>query len=343
MMNMNGAITSSSAWLRGVMLLFESQGIEVGSLFHDAGLDPERLKLPHARFSLKDVSRLWTLAVSRSGQSSLGLDRQLALRFVNFDIAAQAMWPSPSLGGGLESLSRYLILLGDSAGFTVHRDRWGSWLVLKHGSDGTIPRQRIEYGMLALLMLCQRVTRSALRPLAADFVFSEPADFHAHRMAFQCPIRFGQAANRLHLRHDDLASPLVSKSESLFTLQERVIENRLARLGGSRDSYRASEEIIRSLHLGQPSREQVARSLGLTGAALERHLKGEGLTYVALVDDVRKELAAQYLAQPSYALVRIAGLLGWRSATELAEACQRWWGLQPSQCRQRFAGEQGTS
>jgi hypothetical protein len=51
-------------------------------------------------------------------------------RFVNFDIAARAMWPSELLQGGLESFSRYLELIGDAAGFTLQPERGDCWLVL---------------------------------------------------------------------------------------------------------------------------------------------------------------------------------------------------------------------
>lgn len=333
-------ISSSSAWLRGVVQLFASQGVDTAALFEETGLDPGRLKQPHERFGSQEIGRLWELAVARAGQPALGLDRQLARRFVNFDIAAQAMWPSPSLLSGLESLSRYLELIGDSAGFAMQPERGDSWLVLSHGADGSSPRQRIEFGMLALLLLCQRVTRRPLRPLAADFSFPEPADYHAYRMAFHCPLRFGQAINRLRLGRDDLALPIVSTTQSLFSVHERVLEDRLARLGKARASYRASEEVIRTLHLGEPRREQVARSLGLSDTLLEQRLRSEGHSFDALLDGVRRELASHYLAQPDYALGRTAGLLGWSAPAQLTAACKRWFGVAPTQYRQRLADDQ---
>jgi AraC-like DNA-binding protein len=336
---MTGTISSSSAWLRGVVQLFASQGVEPEWLFQEAGLEIERLKQPHMRFGAAEISRLWELAVARSGQAALGLDRQLARRFVNFDIAAQAMWPNANLAGGLASLSRYLLLIGDSAGFMLQPERADSWLVLAHGADGSSPRQRIEFGMLALLLLCQRVTRHQLRPLEVEFVFPEPVDFHPYRMAFQSPIRFGQTANRIRLARDDLALAIVTGTESVFALHERIIEDRFVRLGTARFSYRASEEIIRRLHLGPPSPQEIARSLGLTDSALAQRLRGEGSSFDDLLDDVRKELAAHYLAQPGYALARVAGLLGWRAAADLAAACKRWWGVQPSQYRQRLLAD----
>lgn len=334
---MTVAISSSSAWVRAVVQLFASQGVDPGWLLEETGLDPARLKQRHERFGTEDINRLWELAVARSGQASLGLDSQLARRFINLDIAAEAMWPSPSLLAGLGSLSRYVLLIGDSASFTLEPERADCWLVLVNGADGRSPRQRVEFGMLALLLLCQRVTRRPLRPLSVDFIFSEPADFHPYRMAFQCPLRFGQPTNRMRLGRDDLALPIESATESLFALHERLIEDRLARLGKARTSYRASEEIIRRLHLGEPQRPDVARRLGLTDAALEQRLRTEGNSFEDLLDGVRRQLAEHYLSQGAHKLGRIAGLLGWNTASPFSAACKRWFGLAPAQYRQRRA------
>jgi AraC-like DNA-binding protein len=333
---MTGAASSSSAWVRGVVHMFASEGVDPAQLFRDAGLDPERLKQPHMRFDSGEINRLWTLAVEQTGKPSLGLDRQVARRFVNFDIVAQAMWPSTTLGGGLQSLSRYLHLINDAAAFDVQLQRGDGWLTLVHGRDGNTARQRIEFGMLSLLLLCQRATRRQLRPLGAEFAFPDPPDFHPWRMAFHCPLRFAQPANRILLARADLELPIVSTTESLFALHERLIEARLDRLGDARTSYRASEEIIRSLHLGEPRRAQVARSLGLAETAFVQKLRTEGHTFESLLDDVRKELASHYLAQAGMAVSRVAGLLGWRAASDLAAACHRWWGVAPTRYRQRL-------
>jgi AraC-like DNA-binding protein len=329
-------ISSSSAWLRGVVHMFASLGVEPAALFADAGIDPDRLKKPYERFNGAEINSLWALAVARSGQSALGLDRQLARRFVNFDIAAQAMWPSELLQGGLESFSRYLELIGDAAGFTLQPERSDCWLVLSHSADGTAPRQRIEFGMLALLLLCQRVTRRPLRPLVAEFVYPEPPELHAHRMAFQCPLRFEQPANRLRLGREDLALHISSTTVSLFAVQERLIEDRLARYRKARTSYRVSEEIIRGLHMGEPRRAAIAGRLGLSDAALEQRLRSEGTAFEQLLEDVRKDLAGHYLAQSGYALGRTASLLGWATPADFAAACKRWFGLTPPQYRQQL-------
>lgn len=323
-------VSSSSAWLSGVVQIFAVHGIDPEHLFQQAALDSSRLKDPHARFTSQEINRLWELALAWTGAPTLALDRQLCNRYINFDIAAQAMWPGPLLRHGLESLSRYLSLIGDAASFAMEPVLEGAWLTLAHGRDGSAPRQRLEFGMLALLMLCRRVTRRPMRPYAAEFTSGEPADYHPYRMAFACPLRFGQPAHRMLLGTEDLALPLAITSTSLFALHEQVIEERLARSGvKSRTTWRVSETIIRELHLGEPSLRDVARQMGTSEAALQQKLQSERTSFERILDEVRRELAEHYLSEPDFALARVPALLGFPTAAALSAACQRWFGLTP--------------
>ena len=317
----------SCAWVRGVVHLFASQGVDADLLLREARVDPERLRHAHERFTLAEFDRLGWIAVVRSGQPTLGLDRTLARRHIDFNISAQAMWSSPDLGAGLRVLSQYLELIHDGSKFALPADRGARWIVLQSGGPPS-PRQRVEFALFGLLLLCQNVTHRPLRPLTAEFAFPEPANLHAYRMAFHCPLRFGQPESRMKLAGDDLALPVIGEGESLFAIQDHVIESRLAKSGRGVTIYRASEEIIRRLHLGEPRRENMARILSLTDADFQKRLRSEGnTTFEQLLDSVRKELAENYLKQPGYSTSQVTSLLGWEADAELAAACKRWFGV----------------
>jgi len=324
----------SSAWVRGVVHLFAAQGIDVPSLLSEAGVNPERLKHAHDRITLPEFDRMWAIAVRRTGNETLGLDRTLTRRYIDFNISAQAMWSSPDLASGLKVLSQYLELIHDGSAFAVVSERGDRWLVFEHGADGSSPRQRVEFSMFGLLLLCQSVTHQQVRPMCADFVSGEPTNLHPYRMAFHCPLRFGQPKNRMKFSHDDLALPVRGEGESLFAIQDHVIEARLARSTRGVTAYRAAEEMIRHLHLGEPKREELARKLGLTDVAFDRKLRSEGQSFDQLLDGVRRELAEHYLKQPGYTTVRVANLLGWESTTPLTVACKRWFGRNLADLRQ---------
>ena len=317
--------------------MFASQGIDVPKLFATAGLDIAQLEKPDARFAADDVTRLWDLAVAWSGQPALGLDRDLASRYVNFDVVGYAMLSSPDLRAGLESFARYLSLISDAATFEVQPERRGAWLILGHmGNTLRIPRQRQEYGLLALLMASRWLTRHELRPLAVESIFPEPSDFHPYRMAFECPLRFDQPATRMLLATSDLELPIPSRNASMYALHERVMEDRLATLGNARTSYRVSEEIVRRLHQGEPRREEIAASLALTDRTLQRRLSSEKTSYQQLLDEARRELARKYLADEHYSLGQIGDLLGFVDQSNFFRAAKRWFGMPPGQYRQKL-------
>jgi len=327
-------VTSSSAWLRGVMQMFASQGVDLPRLFERAGVDIAGLQQPHVRFGFEEINRLWQGAVAASGRPTLGLDRQLADRYVDFDLTAHSMWPGPTLRAGLEGLARYLHLIGDSGAITVHVELSGAWLQADHGSDPRLPRQRVEFGMLTLLMLCRRVTHHPVKPLAIELVFPEPPDLAPYLMAFACPLRFGQPVTRMLLRQQDLALPLAAAGAPLFALHEKVIEERLARLGRQRTRWRAGAEIIHRLHLGEPAAAEIARAMGTREALLARALAAESTDFARLLDEVRHDLAVHYLAEPGFPLTRVPALLGLADAAALAAASRRWFGMTPIQYRE---------
>ena len=330
--------TSSAAWVKGVAAMFASQGLDVPRLFNAVGIDMGLLDKPDARFHADKVTELWELAVARSGNAALGLDRELASRHVDFDVVGYAMLSSPDLHTGLENFARYLALISDAATFELQPQVGGAWLVLGHmGNTLRIPRQRQEYGLLALLMLCRWLTRREIRPLAAEFIFPDPVDLQPYRMAFECPLRFGQAATRFLLPADDLAAAIPSRNPSMYALHERVMEERLASLGNSSTSYRVTEEITRRLHRGEPRREDVASSLALADRTLQRRLHAEKTSFQQLLDDARRELARKYLADEHWSLGQVADQLGFVDQSNFFRACKRWFGLPPGQYRQRLA------
>ena len=336
-MNAMGAatsITSSSSWVRGVVDVYASLGLDTGAILRVAGIDPADLRRPYVRMPTLSVTALWEAAVAQSGRPALGLSRELASHHMNFDMPAQAMRPSPHLQAGIEGLSRYLELIGDAAGIRLDPDLQGGWLTMLHSTDGW-PRERAEYGLLCMLVLCSRATDRQLKPLAAEFTHGEPVDFHPYRMAFSCPLRFNQPAHRILFSEEDLMRPM-SAGPSVAVSQERVIERRLARGGHRKTAYRAGETLILQLHLGPPTVARVARALELTEPQLARSLKAEGTSYDRLLDEVRQELAQEYLTDSTHLLERVPALLGYTTNEELAQSCKRWFRATPAQCRQMW-------
>jgi AraC-like DNA-binding protein len=332
--------TSSANWVQGILAMFASQGIDVPQLVRLAGIDARRLEQPAERFGADEVSRLWQLAVTQSGNATLGLDRALAARFVDFDVVAYAMLSCPDLRSGLESLARYMAVVSDAASFELQPEGDRDWLVLG-GSGFTlpVPRQRYAYGMLAIMTLCQWLTRRDVQPLAVEFKFDEPAEAQRYRSEFGCTVRFGRPENRMLLARADLQATLPSRNPSMRELHEQVLRGLLAKLQAGATSHRVTAEIMRRLARGDPRREEIAASLALADRTLQRRLHAEHTSFQQLLDEARRELAGKYLAEDRYTLQQVADLLGFVDQSNFFRACRRWFGAPPGQYRRRLVQE----
>ncbi len=337
--------SSSSTWVKGLLEMFASRGVDVPCLVQAADIAPERMENPDERFTADEVSRLWELAVARSGDPTLGMDRELTLRHVNFDVVGYAMLSSPDLRSALAAFGRNLALISDVATFQVVPAAQGNaWLEFGHtGNTRPVPRQRFAYGLLSLLTLSQWLTRREVQPLAAEFKFPAPPERGAYASAFACPIRFDSHENRLLLAAADLATPLPSRNPWMLALHEQVMETRLAGLGHANISYRVTSEIVRRLHRGEPRREDVAASLALADRTLQRRLHAENTSFQQLLDEARRELASKYLAEPRYTLCQVADLLGFGDSSNFFRACRRWFGMPPGQYREQVALQPATA
>lgn len=330
--------TSSSTWVRGVADMFAAEGVDVDALLRDAGLDGEALNDPTGRFSIDDVSALWEMAVARSGKTTLGLSKALALAYGNLGIVRYAMMSCPTLLGALGRLVRYMNVISNAATFSLTEDAGGYWFELGHlGGERPVPRQRVEFGMLTMLTSCSWFTGRELTPLVVEFVYPVPADPQAHRQVFGCPLRFGGPANRALLRRADLMLPLSARDAAMAQLHEQLVDEELERLEGASTSRQVRRILAAQLSSSQIRREQVAAALSISDRTLQRRLHAERTSFQQLLDDTRRELAQLYLRKPRTSVKHVAELLGFEDQSNLFRACRRWFGESPAQYRARFA------
>ena len=315
--------------------MFASRGVDVPRLFEAAGLDIKQLDHPDARFDVDLVSRLWELAVAWTQDETLGLNKELPLRYFNFDVVGYAMLSCATLYNGLDTLSKYMSLISDAATFELTSDPRGYWLELGNiGNNAPVPRQRQEYGMLSLLTLCEWLVHKDITPLQAEFAFPQPTSAVPYEKAFSCPLAFNKPITRVLLSASDFALEIPTQNVELFEMHKSVMTKRLDALKDATLSMQVVKEIMRQLHKGEPRREDIAGSLAMSDRTLQRRLNDENTSYQMLLDQARMELAAKYLADKAHSLDRIAGMLGFVETPNFSRACKRWFGMPPGQYRQ---------
>jgi AraC-like DNA-binding protein len=152
---------------------------------------------------------------------------------------------------------------------------------------------------------------------------------------FQAPVRYER--DWLGLRFDArwLALPIVQNAQSLTEFLQQAPASLLVKY---RDQTSLTERIRRLLRrslAGElPSLEAVGQSLAMTPQTLRRRLRDEGQGYQSIKDDLRRDVAIEYLGLPDLTLLDIANRLGFSEASTFHRAFKGWTGVSPGAYRQ---------
>lgn len=329
--------TTSSSWALGIVQALEMGGVDCRNLFPELGLDYAALNDPDARFPQDGMTRLWLRAVELSGNPAIGLNMAKVVRPASFHVVGYALMSSRTLKEGFARLVRYQRIIAEGADLSFRATPEGYALILAiHGDRLPPARQSAEASMAYSLAFCRWMTGRPINPLEIRFQGPPPVDMEPYRQVFQAPLRFNSEHYALLFDRADMETLLPTANESLAQLHDRFAGEYLARFSGSRVTHQARQVLCRLLPQGEPKREVVASTLHLSQRTLQRRLQEEGTSFQQLLDDTRRELAGQYLAQPNLTLLEIAYLLGFADPSNFFRAFRRWFDATPGEYRARL-------
>jgi AraC-like DNA-binding protein len=329
--------TTAAVWVKGTAEMFAAEGLDAGALLTAAGIEAAALAAPGARLQTEKVSRLWELAVERSGNPALALAQPAVVRPASFDVVGYAMMSCADLRSAFERLIRYMLILSDALTMTMSKERGGYRVTfVLSGGDRPLPRQRIEFVFVTVLSFCRWISGRDVHPQAVELVDPVPEDSARYAAVFGCPVSFDGARNSILFAEADMAAPLPTSNATLAALHERFAGEYLEHFDHAQTSYHAREVIIRRLPDGEPRRDVVARELRMSERTLQRRLEREATSFLQLLDETRHELAEQYLGRLHLSLAQAAYLLGFADQSSFFRACRRWFNLPPGQYRDQL-------
>ncbi|WP_256663740.1 AraC family transcriptional regulator [Pseudomonas sp. gcc21] len=328
--------TTSSSWAHAIVDALALSGMDGRGLLAELGLDSALLDDPDARIPQDQMTRLWQLAVSRSGDPAIGLNMARIVRPAHFNVVGYALMSSSTLGEAFGRLVRYQRILGEAAALDLQiRPDSYALVVSIHGDRLPVSRQSHDAALAYALAFCRWMTGRDIVPLKACFAYPEPADVSAYQQVFACPLVFDAGVYSLSFSRDVIEQPLATANLELARIHDRLATEYLARFDDSRISHLARQALCRLLPQGEPKRQAVASALHMSTRTLQRRLQEEGNSFQQLLDETRRELSQQYLVQPNLTLLEIAYLLGFADPSNFFRAFKRWFGMPPGQYRAR--------
>ncbi len=163
-------------------------------------------------------------------------------------------------------------------------------------------------------------------PIKAYFSYAAPPDAGIYERFLGCPCVFDHPQCELHYDAAILDQrPLLAHRLTATVLQqtcEGLIRNACTLSGMAGEVY---QRLLK--RPGEfPGMDAIAGQLGMTARNLRRHLSAEGTSFSAILDDVRRSLAVEYVRTTKMNGDDIALLLGFSEPTNFRRAFKRWTG-----------------
>ena len=246
------------------------------------------------------------------------------------------MASSQTLGDALKRVARYSQITNEAL-VVRYRERNGLIISLSYsGVPRHSERHQIEFCMFAVLRICRVLTGQNLVPQHFWISHHRSGTTNSEMARFVgTAVEFGATADEFALNANADELTLIHADPYLNDLLLKYCEAALTDRRGNVSQLRTRVEnaISSLLPHGRVVVDDVARSLGMSERTLSRKLSDEGLNFTEVLQQLRRDLAVQYLDDPKLHISKIAWLLGFNEVSAFTHAFKRWTGKTPSQMR----------
>jgi AraC-like DNA-binding protein len=335
--------------IRGYTAVMRRLGADPLPLLRRYRIAPRSLEDDEALLSLRAVTHLLEASSAAAGCPDLGLriagEQDIGILGPLGIVIQNAATPQDAL----RYASRYLFTHSPGLALTTHdpspRVRGAIELVFEIRLSGhPIQRQNIDL----CLGTTHRIASLALGPhyrlRAVTLPHAPVAPLGTYRRFFGAPVSANQERAALHIDSAGMRADLQGGNPALRQITEDYL-SRHFRVPGDAVGVRVRLALRSMLGTAHASKEGIAAMLALHPRTLHRRLAAEGTGFEAIREELRRELALQYLRETQIPLGQISGLLGFPEQSAFTRSCRRWFGMPPSALRRERQVDQppGTS
>ena len=326
--------TTITSWALLIHRGLAECGQNADDLFAEAGLDPAALKDANARYPFDGMQRLWHLAVKATGDSDFGLVAAGCWHPTSWHALGYAWLASASLRDAFERAARYSRLVSDALVFELKPSDGGAWFVAQTRVPLPAPQRAAQDATIATLVhMCRLSCGEQFRPRRVRFAYEKVDGFGVLSKLLRAPIEYGCDCCGIEVAAEDLDADLPTANVELARANERVIMQYLARFDTKSVGLKVRTKLLEQLPSGHACETSVASALNMTERTLQRRLRDEGTSYNELLDELRRELAARYVAEAGLSFSEITYLLGFSEPSNFTRAFRRWTGTSPGRWR----------
>ena len=317
---MNALGTASVAALRQYVRYADAKGIAVDPLFEKAGLKPEILDSDEGRIDGEQLQAFIHLLAEHTGNPVLGLETGDYVQPGSYSVLGYITMSCATLGEAVTRIAPYEKLVGDMGTTRLKMKGDSATLIWTcNFTDSVVWPQVVDNVFASWINYARWLADSTdATPLEVRLRRPSPGPEHeeAYAVRWQCPVQFDAEEDSVTFAQSLLATRLRQPDPLLRKTLEAHALSQLALLDTDTDlTSRVKQSIQKQLADGITRQDMVAEDLGMTSRTLQRKLSQEGVSYQKLLDEVRQQMAEDYLQNTGMSIPDIALRLGYSETT----------------------------
>jgi AraC-like DNA-binding protein len=322
-------------WAVAIARAIDSYGIDSDDVFKSCRLDLDKALDTNTRFPVTAISRVLKRGFELTGDENLGLVVAKFIRPTSWHALGISIWASDCMGDSLSRLIRYQRMFNTALRISQQIDEHSCVLDLNfpQAYQPLLTPYDMDAIMATIVLTCRHLADGHFRPLSLKLRRPQPANPSRFERVFRCPIEFEASCDQLEIAMADVTKPLLTRNAELVTLNDRLIQEYLARMDRHNVVNQVHHKLLETLGRELPSQQQMATLLNMSSRNLQRLLQNSGTSYRELLGRTRQELAKNYLQQSHLSVTAISHLLGFSRVGSFTRVFTDWTGLSPSDYR----------
>lgn len=312
--------TASVAALRQYVRYADALGMPTAELLGRAGLTPDILDSDDGRVNGEQFQAFIRALAETTGNPILGLETGDYVQPGSYSVLGYITMSCATLGEAVARIAPFEKLVGDMGTTALQMKGEEIALVWHCNFQDAVVRPQVVDNVFASWINYARWLADVPQAAPSSVRLQRPSPGVEYEKAYAerwgCPVTFGAGEDAVILPQSLLSTRLRQPDPLLRKTLEAHALSQLAMLDSDTDlTSQVKQSIQKQLTEGITRQDMIAEDLGMTSRTLQRKLSQEGVSYQKLLDEVRQQMAEDYLRNTAMAIPDIALRLGYSETT----------------------------
>jgi AraC-like DNA-binding protein len=328
--------------LAGFSPLVVELGADPGMIFQRLGLNADILEREDDFLALDTLNELLESAVqsTQCEYFSLMLAGRQDLSFVG--VVGLALKAAPDLGTVLHEVTRYLSLHVQGVEWRIKVDGefvFCSWV--HYSSAASDMRHSIYLAVSQLFCALKELSGKTWTPASINFHYDEPQEKWFYKSFFSAPVMFNSEFDGFVFNASELDTVVSEGQENLLSVLDTYMDG--LKDDVAEDFSLMVKHVIRQvISHGSCDIDATAAIFNCSKRSLQRKLSAQNTSFRSLREDVRYELALQYLEETAMPISNISELIGFSELSVFSRKFKKKYGVSPRLWRSSHSSKSKT-